>query len=459
MMVADPNDREGRRPRTGRVVVVGGGLSGLVAARTLVRAGREVTVLEARARVGGRVCNVEVDGVVLEAGAQFIGPRQPHVAALAADLGVDTYRVFDEGDPVLDVGGRHQRFHGVLPPIGPAAMAELVALRTRLVRAAGGLPAREPWATAAGRRADRIPFARWADRHVRTRVARGLVRAGCRMVLSTEPEAVSTLHVLSLVRAAGGVVPLLAGEGGAHEQRFVGGSGRLTARLAAELGDRIRLEQPVRRIRQDAHGVVVETAGEVHAAEHVVVALPPPLVAELEVMPPLPAPRRELVHRVPMGQAIKVQATYDEPFWRRDGRSGQLVSDVGPASAVFDNTPPGERPGVLMGFVTGAPAVRFRALAPERRRAAALGGFVRAVGPRARAVRAYIEHDWIGERWTRGGYFGVPHPGALSELGDALRRPVGRLHWAGTETASGWTGYLDGAVEAGDRAAREVLAY
>jgi monoamine oxidase len=177
-----------------------------------------------------------------------------HVAGLAADLGVDTYRAYDYGDPVLDVGGRHQRFRGPLPPIGLLALAELVAVRTRLMRAAEQLPTQEPWASPVGRQANRVPFATWVERSVRTRVARGLVRAGCRMVLSTEPEVASTLHVLSLVQVAGGVVPLLAGEGGAHERRFVGGSGQLTARLAAELGDRVHLGQHVPRIRQEVDG-------------------------------------------------------------------------------------------------------------------------------------------------------------------------------------------------------------
>ncbi|GGI08074.1 flavin monoamine oxidase family protein [Egicoccus halophilus] len=439
------------------VAVVGAGLSGLVAARRLASTGRDVVVFEARDRVGGRISNVEVDGITLEAGAQFVGPGQDRVARLAEELGVDTYPAYDRGDPVLEVGGRTAHMRGPLPPLGPLAATEVVLAARWLVRTAQRLPGGRPWDGPDARLLDGETFATWIDRHLHGRVPRGVFRAGCRVVFSAEPEQVSLLHVLFFVRFADGVVPLVAGEGGAHERRFVGGSGRLPQRLADGLEGHIRLGEPVRRLEQTADRVVLTTGHGTCSADAVIVAVPPALAARLDVTPALPSARQQLLQRLPMGQAVKVQATYPTPFWRADGRSGQLLSDIGPCSAVFDNTPPGSGPGVLMGFVTGRPALRFLTLDPAHRRAAALGSFARAAGPAARRPRDYVEHDWTGDPWTRGGYFGVPGPGMWSQVGHVLRTPVGRIHWAGTETAERWFGYLDGAVEAGERAADEVV--
>jgi monoamine oxidase len=111
---------------------------------------------------------------------------------------------------------------------------------------------------------------------------------------------------------------------------------------------------------------------------------------------------------------------------------------------------------VLLGFVVGAQARRLGTLPTRARHAEVLGAFARLFGPRAAHPVTLIEHNWQTEPWTRGCYAGFMAPGVWSDYGPALRAPVGHIHWAGTETAEVFNGYMDGAVRSGERAAREV---
>jgi monoamine oxidase len=152
-----------------------------------------------------------------------------------------------------------------------------------------------------------------------------------------------------------------------------------------------------------------------------------------------------------------VMAIYDEPFWREDGLSGQALSMSGPVQVIYDNTPPNGSPGVLLGFLEGDDARRLGAASEAERRQAVLGTFRRMFGPKVAELAGYAEKDWSSEIYSRGCYAGVPTPGTWTSYGQALRAPVGRIHWAGTETATRWMGYFDGAIQAGKRAAAEVL--
>jgi monoamine oxidase len=186
--------------------------------------------------------------------------------------------------------------------------------------------------------------------------------------------------------------------------------------------------------------------------------VPPPLRTQIEFAPELPPAHRQLAQRMPMGWLVKATAVYTEPFWRADGLSGEALNEQGPVTITFDNSPPGARPGALVGFVGGRDARAFARLGKSERRRAVLGCFETLFGPRALAAERYIEHDWAAERWSGGGPVASFASGGWSAAGPALREPVGRLHWAGTETATRWTGYIDGAISSGERAAAEALA-
>jgi monoamine oxidase len=453
------------------VAVVGAGLAGLVAARRLTEAGVDALVLEARERVGGRLLNEEIgDGKVVEVGGQWIGPTQERVAALAAELDVETFPTHDEGRDVMEIGGRRTTFtdfneigvdllRDLSRAISPLALLDFEQARMRLERMARRVPLEAPWTAAKARTWDGQTFASWLRRNLRTAAGRTLFELTTEAVWACEPADVSLLHILFYARSGGGFESLIGTSGGAQQDRFRGGSQVLALRVAEELGEaRLRLGWPVRSIRHEERAVSVEGDGGLPVeARRAIVAIPPTLAGRIVYDPPLPGHRDQLTQRMPQGNVIKTMAVYDEPFWREEGLSGQALSDTGPARVVFDNSPPDGRPGVLLGFLEGRLAREWGRRSAEERRRAVLAGHARLFGPRPAEPERFVERVWAEEEWTRGCYGCLMTTGGWTEYGPALRAPIGPLHWAGAETATVWNGYMDGAVSSGERAALEAL--
>jgi monoamine oxidase len=438
------------------VVVVGAGLAGLTAARELAAAGLDVQVLEARDRVGGRTLSRPVGEHpedIVEVGGQWVGPTQHEVLALARELAIETYPTHVQGKHLFEYErGKVKLYSGTIPRLGPLVMVDYGRADLKLKRLIKRVSPEEPWAAEEAERLDEQTFAAWIRRNARTTTTRETLALACRAVFAVEPADVSLLHVLFYAAAAGGWDDLLETEGGAQQDRLVGGTQQLSVRMADELGDRVALSAPVRAIRADEDGIV---AGDV-SARRAIVAVPPALAGRIEYDPPLRAARDQLTQRMPMGSVIKVMAVYEEPFWRDDGLSGQAVSLPGPTQVVFDNTPTNGSPG-LIGFLEGRDARELGSLPEGERRELVLRGLQRLFGRRAAHPALYVEKDWSGEAFSAGCYAGVLGPGGWTGYGRALREPLGRIHWAGTETATRWMGYMDGAIQSGKRAAAEVL--
>jgi monoamine oxidase len=442
------------------VVVVGAGLAGLAAARAVVAAGAEPVVLEARDRVGGRLVNASVgEGKAVEMGGQWIGPTQDRIAAVASDVGVETFPTHAEGENLLRLDGRLRRYRGTIPRLNPLVLADIGLSLRRLNRLAARIDPEAPWRAADAARLDRTSLGEWIERKMRTRTARRLLAVAGRTIFGAEPEEISLLHACFYVRSAGSFELLTDVEGGAQQDRFVGGSQLVAIRMAEELGEWVVLGAPVRRIEHGPEGVRVEGAdGSLVRARRAIVALPPPLTARIDFHPPLPPARQQLAQRMAHGWLVKATAIYSEPFWRADGLSGEGLNAAGPVTTTFDNSPPDGSPGALVGFVGGRDARAFAHLGDSERRRAVLGCFESLFGPRAAAAEAYLERDWAGEEWTGGGPVCNFATGGWTAAGPALRVPVGPIHWAGAETATRWAGYMDGAVRSGERAAAEALA-
>lgn len=450
-----------RRKKTD-VVVVGAGLAGLTAARELVRAGvKSVVLVEARKRVGGRTFTRTVSGVPVDVGGQWWGPTQNRIKALADELGVKAFPTYNTGDNVYFRSGSTSRYasSGPLGPIPPDATGAPEAFKAiqQLNDMAKSVPPDRPWAAPSAREWDGQTFETWKLANTTTDGGRFLLDLGIEAVWAAEPRDVSLLHVLFYIASAGSFDALINTANGAQEGRFVGGAQQLSIRMAEELGRRVILGSPVRRIAQPKGGVRVESDRIIATARRVIVAVAPALTAHIDFRPGLPALRDQLTQRFPMGSVIKCQAVYARPFWRDDGLTGQATSDTGPCRITFDNTPPEGAPGVMLGFIEGDESREWGTRPAAERKKAVLESFARYYGEAALSPSDYVEMNWSEERWTRGCYTGFTPPGVLTAYGEALRAPVGRVHWASTETATQWSGYMDGAVQSGQRAAKEVL--
>lgn len=438
------------------VVVVGAGLAGLAAAHDLEAAGLRTQVLEARDRVGGRTLNHTLgSGEAVEIGGQWVGPTQDRILAMAGRLGVRTYPTYQKGWHLLSYGGSIRRFRSTLPPrLPPLVLAEILRVMGRLGRMARAVPLDAPWTAERAGEWDALTLEVWLRRTTRSEGARSLLRLVTTSVLAAEPRETSLLHALFYVRS-GGFGRLLSS---AQRWRFVGGSQEVSIRQAEALRRPVRLSSPVRSIADEPDGVVVSGEGFAVRAEHVVVTVPPGVASHVHVRPELPAARAAVSRSVTMGSVIKFLAVYEAPFWRDAGLSGQASADTGLVRVAFDNTPHSSGVGVLVAFAEADDARQLRAMAPERRRRHVLGDLARFFGPLAERPVELVEQDWTQEEWSGGCYGAVFPPGVWTEAGHALRPPVGRIHWAGSESSTAWSGYMDGAVRSGERAASEIVA-
>jgi monoamine oxidase len=320
------------------------------------------------------------------------------------------------------------------------------------------LPPERPWSAPRAVEWDSMTVETWKQRHMRSRGARLFIDIVVRAVLTSEPRDVSFLYFLNYLRSGRGLESLISIAGGAQQERFVGGAQQISERLAEGLGARLVLDAPVRAIEQDTDGVTVHTDKGPFHGRYCIVAIPPVLAGRIHYTASLPAKRDQLTARMPMGSVIKYVAVYDRPFWRAAGFSGEVVSDTGPTVTTFDDCSHDGAQSALVTFSDAVAAREWSDRTPDDRQHAVLKEFARFFGPEALRPTHFAEKDWNMETWGRGCYVGVMGPGVMTTFGDALREPCGRIHWSGTETADEWMGYLDGAVQSGDRAAAEVCA-
>jgi monoamine oxidase len=442
------------------VCVVGAGYAGLTAARRLTQAGKSVVVLEARDRIGGRIWTFQLpDGSPVDRGGGWLANRHDAILKLAGEVGVSTYKTYDAGYHLLVGDGRTRRYRGLIPKISPSAILTIVLAQAKLDRMARHLPVEAPWTAKRAEEWDARSIAWFLERSgIRTAIARDLFDSVVRGLFCGDLSQVSFLNLLFLIQASGGFNSLVSIKGGYQENLVVGGAGSIARRVADALGDAVRLNTPVRAIRQRADHVVVESADISVSARHVVVAVPPVLALEIAFDPVLPEDRLTLYRHSTAGPETKTLLVYDEPFWRADGFSGQSAGPQSASEVTLDASPAAGKPGVIASFTFGPIAERVDALDAGERRRQVVGAMVERFGPRAGSPSAFIETPWWKEPWTRGCSMAHWSPGILTRYGSLLRQPFGRVHWAGTETATISYGAIDGAVRSGERAAEEILA-
>jgi monoamine oxidase len=441
-------------PANADVVIVGAGFAGLSAARDLVRNGHDVVVLEGRDRVGGRSATTTIAGTPVDLGGTFVGPTQDAVIALAQELGCERVRTYSRGKNLIRWRGKVRSYGSTIPRLSIIELLDVSRIQWRFDRVSRRVPVAEPWTSPIAEILDGKTLDEWLRYVHASASTRDLMAIMARVTWGCEPDEVSMLHAVRYVKAAGGLGRMLDTEGGAQQDRFPGGTQQIALRMAEELSPRVILNAVVRSIERRSDGTLAvgSDRGDV-TAKAVIVAVPPAHRAGIAFDPALPPEYEKLAQHWPQGNLSKAYVAYETPFWREDGRSGEALSDEGPVFITFDVSPSDAGPGILLGFTD---ARTFDALPPEQRREQALEGFVTLFGDAASRPIDYVDHCWGTEEFAPGGPTAAVPPGSWTTYGPWLRKPVDGIFWAGTETADEWTGFLDGAVRSGKRAATEV---
>jgi monoamine oxidase len=450
------------------VVVVGGGLSGLAAARDVVAGGKSVVVLEGNNRVGGRTWTKPVSGCKgawVDMGGQWVGPTQDRILALIKEFGLKTFPFYTKGNLQLFFGNQKlvfppddihidaKRIEGL--PIPAATLRDLISAFKKIDALARTVPPAAPWTAPNATALDSMTVAEWMAANVRNPMAAFILKEGVWGWLASEPRDVSLLHLLTYVSSAGGILPL---ETFGIAMRVKGGTEQISELMAKQLGSRrVLLEMPVHSITQKGSGLVVSTPNGNFSAQQAIVAMSPTMTSRIEYTPALPGRRDQLTQRVPMGSTIKCHAIYPTPFWRASGLNGQVFSNTTPVAVCADNTPPSGTPGILCAFLEAQPARNWTDKPDAEIKAMVVAALTSYFGPKASKPSQFFIANWQVQPWSRGCFAGVMPTGAWTDYQDAIRQPVGRIHWAGTELASKWTAYMDGAVSSGERAAATVL--
>jgi monoamine oxidase len=431
------------------VVIVGAGIAGVEVARRVIAAGRKAIVLEADTRLGGRLRTRRLhDGACFDLGGQWIGTAadMPRVHKLIQEFQLTLFTQVDAGR--LDISAHP------LANMDRLTRAEWEWFTAKLATLAEDINVANPSRSPHAERLDSISVEEWKRRNLDSPLLRHIFDQIVRTEYTVEPKDFSFLHFLSTVKMNGGLDAMF---NASHSFRVVEGFQTLVDRMAAPLGDVVRLGSQVYDIAHDDRGVRVVAEGCVVNGKRIVVAIPPNQAQRIDFEPMLPRKRMWLIQRMEMGSVIKCFALYERPFWR-----GRTVNAIDPDELIFDHTLDAtshdEKHFALVAFIGGSDAVYWSDQPFEARKRAVLEGLVRVFGDEAQYPSNYFDHDWLTEPYIGGGYNCYAPPGVITAGYEAIDEPIGRIHFAGTETAQYFEGYIEGALESAERAAKEVVA-
>lgn len=449
---------ESSPPQT-QVIVVGAGFAGLCAARVLSRQGRKVVVLEARDRVGGRVKAAKIAGRAIDAGGMWVGPTQTRLLDLIKEYGLHTVPQFETGTNIAEFGGKRFTARGEAIGFDPQTQEEYDRIIRDLTRLSDQVPLDAPWNMPRAEEYDQITADDWFLAQTKNSAILGFLRAFVRAIFTADPYQISFLYFLFYLRSGDNYDSLYGFENAAQAWTVKETMHQVAVLVAEELGKVIVLNAPVRSISQDSTGVLVTSDAGNWRCEYAIVAVPLPLSVRIAYKPELPPQRDILAQHMPMGSVIKYWVAYETPFWRKRGLNGMLQSDQPPSEFISgDFTPSEGRPGLLAGFMEAHNSMAWTGRSTEERKKVVVERLISFLGPEAANPIDYEDQDWPADPWSRGCYGPSMAPGIMTTVGKVIRQPHGRIHWAGTETSTKWTGYIDGAIRSGERAADEVLA-
>ena len=440
------------------VVIVGAGAAGLTAANELRKAGLSVAVLEARDRVGGRLWTDVIDGAMLEIGGQWISPDQTALIETVADLGLDTFSRYREGDSVyVGPDGTAHRFTGEMFPVSPETEAVIARLTQRLDAMVAEIDPDRPWAHEKAAEWDSVSWDAWLRAQTDDDEAvRNLAFATGSAMLTKPTHAISLLESLLMAASAGSYSNLVDADF-ILDKRVVGGLQQVPLLLAERLGEDVFLNQPVRTLEWSDEGVTAVADGMTVRARQAILALAPVLYSRISFVPALPRLQHQMHQHLSMGFVIKVHAVYETPFWREKGLSGTAFSPYELSHEAYDNSNHGEERGTLVGFVSDLNADGVFELSADERKQRILTSLSHYYGPEALDPVVYYESDWGSEEWTRGAYAASFDLGGLSRYGKHLREAVGPIHFACSDLAGAGYQHVDGAIRMGRLVAAQIV--
>ena len=440
------------------VVIIGAGYAGIAAARKLQDAGKSFIVVEARDRIGGRVNTEKLAcGATVDLGAQWIGPTQHHIWKWAKETNTETYDCYDTGKNILAWKNKISTYKGTIPKIDPISLIDLGIAIERINKLCKQIPLDAPWSHPKALEYDSMTLHTWMEKNMYTKKAKHLFNIGVETVFAAGAHEISFLHALFYCHSGDNMEALISIANGAQQTLVKGGTQGILQKITTPFLDKIYLNNPVLKINQEENGITVESEKLSIHAKKCISTIPPALLNTIRFSPILPQRKAQLLQRVPMGAAMKCFCIYKTPFWRKKGFSGQIVSDTLPVRVTFDCTNKDDDFGVLLVFVEGHNARDFIEQPEAERKEKILNQLIGYFGEEARNILEYKDKCWTEEEFSRGCYAGNMPTGVLTQFGKTLREPFLHLHFAGTETAMRWNGYMDGAMESGFRAVDEVL--
>jgi putrescine oxidase len=442
------------------VIVVGAGVTGLTAAYRLMQAGKDVLVLEARDRIGGRLLNerhAQVDEAELEVGGQWVSPDQTALIEMIEELGLRMFARYRSGDSLyVDRRGEARRFTDDLP-VSDATNAAIGQLTKTLDGLVEEMDPDRPWEHPDAAHLDSVSFATWLREQCDDEEACDNVALYIGPAMLTKPShSFSALQAILMAASAGSFSNLVDADF-ILDRRVEGGLATVPRVLAERLGERVRLGADVTRVEWSEDGAVVHVGDRSFQARHVVLAVPPTVVRRIRFTPEMPAEHRMAREHQSFGLVIKVQLVYPTPFWREEGLSGTGFAPYQPMHEVYDNTPEGDSRGFLVGFVAGLNADELGRLKAGERRAKILASVAAYFGERALEPVVYHESDWHHQELTGGAYGTSFDLGSLTRYGTKLREPMGAVDFGSSDVAGLGFQHVDGAIRVGSQIAARLI--
>ncbi|KAM9976021.1 hypothetical protein ACTFIR_009862 [Dictyostelium discoideum] len=481
-------------------IVIGAGLSGLKTANLLKNQNINVLVLEAKDKVGGRTDSIEFENYSWDIGGQWVGPTQYRINELIKECNQSIFPQQQKGKKVLEINGKLYRYSSLIPPVGIQYIIEIQIVMWRIDYLANQIKDLKnitQWNKC--EYYDSISFQDWINQNIFFETSKKLIEITILAIFSSQPKNLSMLFVLTYFKSSGGVVKAMEVEGGAQQDRVFGSSHNLSKILSKKLlfpskltnncgtffygnNGNIKLNSQVFKVEQDYNNNqnqnnqinennennlirissknVITNEISYYLCKNLVITVPPNLADSIIYQPELPNERRLITKSMEMGKVIKFIIFYDQCWWRELGFSGEIVNDGNSISFCYDGSfEDGSKPSII-GFFEGSYTDEWSLKSESERKEEAIKIIYKSFNSDQRALtpKHYIDKDWTKNQWSKGGYGCIIGSNKnYHKNNESLRKQIGNIHFAGTETSTEWSGYMEGALESAERVSNEII--